>query len=93
LSYSGTIHTIFDFVYVLIGAIYGCRRTGRSFLKSKQDELENMQVQQRIMGDDHLNGGISEVIEMYVFVLGVIFLFLVTIFYSVYNDSNGIHFC
>ncbi|XP_027934002.1 uncharacterized protein LOC114189593 isoform X3 [Vigna unguiculata] len=39
-------------------------KTGRSFLKSKQDELENMQVQQRIMGDDHLNGGISEVIEM-----------------------------
>ncbi|XP_014514621.1 uncharacterized protein LOC106772617 isoform X2 [Vigna radiata var. radiata] len=33
-------------------------KTGRYFPKLKQDELENIQV------DDHLNGGISEVIEM-----------------------------
>ncbi|KOM35905.1 hypothetical protein LR48_Vigan02g205500 [Vigna angularis] len=34
------------------------KRTGRSFPKPKQDKLENTQV------DDHLNGDMSEVIEM-----------------------------
>ncbi|XP_068491170.1 uncharacterized protein [Phaseolus vulgaris] len=38
-------------------------KTGGSFLKSKQDELENIQVQQRIIGDDYFNEGITEVIE------------------------------
>ncbi|TKY51371.1 timeless-like protein [Spatholobus suberectus] len=35
-------------------------KTRRSFLKSKHDELENIQVQERIMGNDFFNGGITE---------------------------------
>ncbi|CAJ1976983.1 unnamed protein product [Sphenostylis stenocarpa] len=38
-------------------------RTGRSFLKSKKDELGNMQDQAIIMGDDSFNGGITEVLK------------------------------
>ncbi|KAG5098148.1 hypothetical protein JHK82_048002 [Glycine max] len=39
------------------------RRTRRPSLKSKQVELENIQIHERIMGDDSFNGRITEVSE------------------------------
>ncbi|KAG4994402.1 hypothetical protein JHK86_031229 [Glycine max] len=39
------------------------KRTRRPSLKSKQVELENIQIHERIMGDDSFNGGITEVSE------------------------------
>ncbi|KAH1162318.1 hypothetical protein GYH30_000993 [Glycine max] len=39
------------------------KRTRRPSLKSKQVELENIQIHERIMGDDSFNGGIIEVSE------------------------------
>ncbi|KAL5184457.1 hypothetical protein HKD37_17G048154 [Glycine soja] len=39
------------------------KRTRRPSLKSKQVELENIQIHERIMGDDSFNGRITEVSE------------------------------
>ena len=50
---------------------------------SKQVELENIQIHERIMGDDSFNGGITEVSEGYAFVITVIFIFGNRILFSV----------
>ena len=79
--YSSTVRTRFNFL--CIGIISGCRRTRRPSLKSKQVELENIQIHERIMGDDSFNGRITEVSEGYAFVITVIFIFGNRILFSV----------
>lgn len=57
----------FTFRFIIFsGEISGCRRTRRSVLKSKHDELETIQIQDRIMDSDSYDDDMKEVSERYV---------------------------